>query len=185
MSVFFSWFATTIIAFLNFNTAMVLVPGDWDNIKVWFAFPISFIACLLFDHTVSEEYSRERLRRFAESTLKWINSQKERLSQSRLGKIRLEAYLYLHGLFESPFLEPSKLSIINRIWCGIYLITEFIVGAYLLQQRELDIPWFVMIAPILAGLLNLATGILKGQLIVYPKALAELRQKYEQYEYKI
>jgi hypothetical protein len=129
MSVFFSWFATTIIAFLNFNTAMVLVPGDWDNIKVWFAFPISFIACLLFDHTVSEEYSRERLRRFAESTLKWINSQKERLSQSRLGKIRLEAYLYLHGLFESPFLEPSKLSIINRIWCGIYLITEFIVGA--------------------------------------------------------
>jgi hypothetical protein len=54
-----------------------------------------------------------------------------------------------------------------------------------LQQQELDIPWFVMIAPILAGLLNLATGILKGQLIVYPKALAELRQKYEQYEYKI
>ena len=107
------------------------------------------------------------------------------ITQSRLGKIRLEAYLYLHGLFESPFLEPSKLSIINRIWCGIYLITEFIVGAYLLQQQELDIPWFVMIAPILAGLLNLATGILKGQLIVYPKALAELRQKYEQYEYKI
>jgi hypothetical protein len=59
-------------------------------------------------------------------------------------------------------------------------IVEFISGAYLLIERE-DLPWLIMIAPILAGLLNLATGIFKGHRIVYPKALTQLRKKYQQY----
>ncbi|MDB9508127.1 hypothetical protein PN502_13835 [Microcystis aeruginosa CS-338/01] len=177
---FFSLFATTIIAFLNFNTAMVLVPGDWDDIKIWFAIPVSLIACILFDNKVSEEYMRERLKGFAKATLNWINIQRERLTQTRLGSIRLETYIYLFQLFEAPFLETSVISIINRLGCTIYLITEFIVSAYLLLERE-DLPWFMSIAPILAGLLNLGTGILKGHLIVYPKALKQLRKKYQQY----
>lgn len=83
---FFSLFATTIIAFLNFNTAMVLVPGDWDDIKIWFAIPVSLIACILFDNKVSEEYMRERLKGFAKATLNWINIQRDRLSKTRLGR---------------------------------------------------------------------------------------------------
>ncbi|MFM6627810.1 MAG: hypothetical protein ACKPI8_00420, partial [Microcystis panniformis] len=163
-----------------FNTAMVLVPGDWDDIKIWFAIPVSLIACILFDNKVSEEYMRERLKGFAKATLNWINIQRERLSQTRLGSIRLETYIYLFQLFEAPFLETSVISIINRLGCTIYLITEFIVSAYLLLERE-DLPWFMSISPILAGLLNLGTGILKGHLIVYPKALTQLRKKYQQY----
>lgn len=177
---FLSLVATTIIAFLNFNTAMVLVPGDWDDIKILFAFPVSWIACILFDHTVSEEYMRERLKGFARSTLNWINIQRERFSQTRLGAIRLETYIHLFQLFEAPFLETSVISIRNRFGCIIYLIVEFISGAYLLIKRE-DLPWLIMIAPILAGLLNLATGIFKGHRIVYPKALTQLRKKYQQY----
>lgn len=182
---FFSFCATSVIAVLNVNTAMVLVSGEWDHIKILSALPISFIACLLFDHTVAEEYSRERLRKFAESTLQWINSQRQRLSESPLGRIRLDQYLYLYELFEAPLLQPSKISVVNRIWCSIYLITEFIVGVYLLKEREFKLPWLVMIAPILAGLLNLATGLLRGHLIVYPKSLVQLRNKYEEYQENI
>ncbi|CCI05283.1 membrane hypothetical protein [Microcystis aeruginosa PCC 9443] len=177
---FRSLVATVIIACLNSNTFMLLVPGDWADIKMLLAFPCAFAACILFDNKVSEEYMRERLKGFARSTLNWINIQRERLSQTRLGSIRLETYIYLFQLFEAPFLETSLISIINRLGCIIYLIVEFISGAYLLLERE-DLPWFMSIAPILAGLLNLATGIFKGHLIVYPKALTQLRKKYQQY----
>ena len=185
MASFFSWLATAVIAFLNVNTAMMLVPGDWNDIKLIFAIPISLIACLLFDNMVAQEYCRERLRRFAQSTLKWINSEKERLSQSPLGKIRVEEYFSLYRMFESPFLEPSMTAIVNRTWCSCYFIVELIMGVYFLNEKQPDLNWLFMIAPILAGLLNLATGLLKGQLIVYPKALAELRKKYKEYEASI
>lgn len=181
-SKYISYIATAIIASLNVNTAMILIPADWEHIKFTFAFPVAFTACLLFDRKVGEEYSSYRLRLLAETTEDWIEKQKQRLTETPLGKIRYEEYTTLFTLFEAPFLKRSKLSLIHYLWIIPYLLIEFIIGVYLLQQREFDLPLWVAIAPFLAGLLNIGTGLLKGKLIFYPNALKELRKKYEDYE---